>query len=58
MCVVSAVLMAIGDTLLRTWGTQGDAHDEFMFPVVLGLALVGSKVFAFQDDSSRVQVFE
>jgi DNA-binding beta-propeller fold protein YncE len=52
MCVFSAD----GDTVLRTWGTQGSADGQFEYPTAL--ALVDSKLFVLDRDSARVQVFE
>ncbi len=50
------VFSADGDTLLRTWGTQGTADGQFQYPTAL--ALVDSKLFVLDCSSARVQVFE
>jgi tripartite motif-containing protein 71 len=50
------VFSAYGDTLLRTWGTQGSADGQFVSPTALALA--GSKLFVLDQSSGRVQVFE
>ncbi len=51
MCLFSAD----GDTLLRTWGTEGFADGQFEYPSAL--ALVESKLFVLEY-SERVQVFD
>ncbi len=50
------VFSADGDTLLRTWGTNGTADGQFQAPTAL--ALVNSKLFVLDQGSARVQVFE
>ncbi len=50
------VFSADGDTLLRSWGTQGSVDGEFRSPTAL--ALVNSKLFVLDRYSARVQVFE
>jgi hypothetical protein len=50
------VFSADGDTLLRTWGTQGTADGQFQNPTALALA--DSKLFVLDYGSARVQVFE
>ena len=43
-----------GDTLIKTWGSIGDAAGQFKFPTAL--AVSGSSLFVL--DNTRVQVFE
>ena len=50
ICVFSLV----GDTLIKTWGSQGTATGEFEYPTALAVA--GSYLYVM--DGSRVQVFE
>ena len=48
------VLSPDGDTLIKTWGSEGTAAGQFRFPTAL--AVSGSYLYVM--DGSRVQVFE
>ncbi len=50
ICVFSPV----GDTLIKTWGSQGTAAGQFHHPSAL--AVSGSYLYVMDD--TRVQVFE